>query len=277
MGSYTYSKWRLFFTGIAMGVADLIPGISGGTIALMCGIYEPFLENIKTLQLKTFTRNLPFLLPLFFGIAFSIFLFSRPIYFLLLHFKPSLFGFFFGMIAASTLSMARQAKMRKSKHYFACFMGGAVALLLTSIPFGFHLGSGLFPLICAGMVGTAAMLLPGISGSFVLQMIGVYPLILSALNTPTSSGSLKLLIALGIGVSLGFIFFSRLISFLLKSFQQMTLAILIGFMAGGLKALFPFNAEAIFSPALAMILGFLLIIIIHSNKLRSENLKTLKN
>lgn len=265
---------RLFFIGLAMGIADLIPGISGGTVAFMCGIYESLLESIKTLQFHSLKKIAwPFLLPLFGGIVTSIALFSKVVYFLFIHFRFPLFGFFFGVIAASTLLCGREAKMAKPTHYIACIAGAAIALFLTSLPAHLIFGSGFWGIMFAGMLGTAAMLLPGISGSFVLQVIGVYPLILYALNTPTTPASFKLLSAMGIGIALGFILFSRSISFLLKHFKQITLSILVGFMAGGLKGLWPFTATHILIPLTTLILGFFAIIILNFKVIRAHSLR----
>jgi putative membrane protein len=252
---------RLYFVGMLMGIADLIPGISGGTVAFSCGIYEELLSSIKTLRIQSFKKIAwPFLLPLFGGIATSILLFSKLFYFLLLNYRAPLFGLFFGMVAASCVNVAKDAKLYRPSRLFALFVGFAVSFLITCLPSQSVFGSGFFGILLAGIIGSGAMLLPGISGSFVLQLIGVYPLVILALATPTYPNSFKLLIAIGIGIALGFAIFSRAFGFLLLNFRFITLSLLVGFMAGGLKALWPFGQNSLFLPALLIVLGFFFII-----------------
>jgi putative membrane protein len=255
------SKFRLYFIGVLMGIADLIPGVSGGTIAFVCGIYEELLASIQTLRIQNFRKIAwPFLLTLGGGMATSILLFSKLFYFLMLDYKAPLYGFFFGVIAASTLTCAKEAKMKKPIDFLPLVGGAVLSYLLTIIPAQLFFGSGFWGILFAGIVGTAAMLLPGISGSFVLQVIGVYPLVLYALTTPTAASSLKLLIAMGIGIAIGFAIFSRAISSLLAKFRKLSLSCLVGFMAGSIKALWPFGEGIFLLPLIFAIVGFSLII-----------------
>jgi putative membrane protein len=266
-----------------MGIADLIPGISGGTIAFMCGIYEEWLASLQTLRIQSIKKIAwPFLLPLGMGIATSILLFSKLFYFLMLHFKPPLYGFFFGLIAASTYTCAKETVFKKREShdslqsfrraisFFVLIGGAALSFTLTLLPTHLFFGTSFLGILFAGMLATGAMLLPGISGSFLLQVMGIYPLLLYALASPTEAGSLKLLMAMGIGISLGFIAFSRAIRFLLLNFRSLTLSVLVGFMAGGLKSLWPFTEGSFLLPGCLALIGFLLIIYLNA---RTKHLK----
>jgi putative membrane protein len=256
-----FSKFRLYLIGLTMGIADLVPGISGGTVAFMSGIYKDLLNSIKTLQLHSFRKIAwGFLLPLGSGIATAILIFAKLLCFLLTNYREPLFGLFFGLIAASTVTCAAQAKMSRPVHYIALLVGAALSFGLTLLPTQLFFGSSFIGIIAAGTLGTGAMLLPGISGSFLLQLIGVYPLVISALAMPAAPGALKMLLAMGIGISIGFIIFSRVISFLLASFPRLTLSILVGFMAGGLNALWPFGGDHYLIPAIFFVIGFFLVI-----------------
>ncbi len=265
---------RLYLTGLVMGIADLIPGVSGGTIAFMSGIYEELLESIKSLRFQSLNKIAwRFLLPLGGGIATSILSFSKLFYYLMENYAAPLFGFFFGLIAASTLVCAKAATLKKSSHWVALVIGGGLSYWLTTLPCTQLFETHFLWIMLSGMFAIGAMLLPGISGSYLLQIIGVYPLVIAALNAPFAPGSLSLLFALGCGIALGFILFSRLISLLLKYFQQITLALLVGFMAGGLKAIWPFGSDSLLMPILFIILGFLTIIVleISTKRLRVSN------
>lgn len=258
------SKWRLYLTGVCMGIADLIPGVSGGTVAFLSGVYEKLLESIQTLRLHSFKKIAwPFLLPLGGGIVTAILLFSKLFYFLLLFYRDPLFGFFFGLIAASTYICAKEAQIKTLGLIFLALMGAAFSFGLTLFSSQLLFGSSFFGILFAGMLATGAMLLPGISGSFLLHLLGVYPLMLYALNTPMHPGSLKLLIAMGFGISLGFILFSRAISFLLARFRRQTLVLLVGFMAGGMRSLWPFSNGRSLLPLFLLISGFVLIIFLN--------------
>ena len=287
-----------------MGIADLMPGISGGTIAFISGIYEELLESIKNLQFHALKKIVtihepaeplekshfakmgadshhregvkqkdispeqsqrvawPFLLPLGAGIITAILLFSKCVYFLLQNYPGPLLGFLFGLIAASTLIYTRSAGLKRPQNWVALASGAVVSYGLTILPCQQLFEAHFLSILLAGMLGVGGMLLPGVSGSYILQVIGVYPLVIYALNSPGAPGSLKLLIAMGIGIALGFIVFSRLISLLLAHFHQITMAVLVGFMVGGLKVLWPFGREAIFGPCICVCAGFVVIIIL---------------
>lgn len=258
---------RVFLIGVVMGIADLIPGVSG-TIAFITGIYDELLACIQSLRIQNL-KKIPwrFLLPLGAGIVASILLFSRLFYFLLLNYRAHMFGFFFGLIAASTLICAKKINNRRKPIYFFSFLAGAIlSFTLTILPSQLLFGESYFGILIAAILAAGVMLLPGISGSFLLQLIGVYPIMLYALTTPAHPHSFKVLLTMGIGVALGLMIFSRAISFLLGSYPNGTLAVLVGFMAGGLKALWPFDGQAYLLPLLLIFMGFFLIICIELSK-----------
>jgi putative membrane protein len=270
------SKVRLFFTGILMGIADLIPGVSGCTLAFACGIYEQLLLSMQTIRFHSPKKIAwPFLLPLAFGIGTSIALFSKLFYFLLVHYEAPLYAFFFGLTAATITMQGKKIEIypNKPKPFLAFFCGFAFSFMLTWIgPQAFFQATKI-GIVCAGLLGSCFMLLPGISGSFFLQVLGVYPLILQALATPGSLSSWKLLGLLSIGIILGIALFSHVIAFLLSRFRLLTLSVLVGFMAGGLPSLWRFQEGSRGICFFLALLGFFLIILLEMSRkdLRGAN------
>lgn len=259
-----FSKWiRIYFIGIVMGIADLVPGVSGGTVAFISGIYEELLESIKTLQLQSLRKVAwPFFLPLGMGVLTAVILFSPLFYYLLMTYPNPLFAFFFGLIVASAYFCGKKAQFNTSSRFLFLAAGALAAFLIAGIPEKQQFGFGFFELLFAGIIAAFAMLLPGISGSFVLQLFGIYPFLLTALKAPGTQGSFRLLLILGLGASLGFVFFSRLVSWLLSNFTLGTYAILVGFMLGGTRAIWPFHKEGWFLSILFAFIGFFIAILL---------------
>ncbi len=259
---------RLYLIGMLMGIADLIPGVSGGTVAFLSGIYEELLLSIKTLKLQSFKKIAwPFLVPLFLGIVTSVLSLSRLFYFLMIHFKGPLFGLFFGLIAGSTVMCAKEANLKKPSQLFVMSVAAIASFIISGLPTNLLFGTSFVGLSVAGMLATGAMLLPGISGTFVLQVLGVYPLAIAALANPSAWGSIGILITLALGIACGFIVFSRLIHTLLLHFHQMTFAVLVGLMVGGLKTLWPFETS-FFTPISFTLLGFAAVIFLETKAKR---------
>lgn len=231
-----------------MGICDLIPGVSGGTVAYASGIYDDFLAAIQSLNLTNWKKiHWRFISKLIAGVATSVLLFSKLFYFLLLHHKLLLFAFFFGaIIASSSLSLKKPSWM--------CALGFLISFIICSFPEVEVLKVSAIWLFVCGMLGSAAMLLPGISGSFVLHILGVYTLFIQAL----SRLDFKFLIIISLGIAAGFLIFSRLISRLLAKHPQKVHGFMIGCMLGGLRSLWPYTAHNILSASLFVILGFLL-------------------
>ncbi len=252
---------RLFLIGMAMGIADLIPGVSGGTIAFICGIYEPLLTSIKTLQFRSLKNiDWPFLLPLGLGILSSVFFVSRLFFYWMTHFPIPLFAFFFGMVIASSFFCSRKAALHQGKHWVALLVGAGIAFLITGMGETHLFGLTFFGLAMAGAFAACAMLLPGISGSYLLQLFGIYPLMLSALNAPEAPGSFKLLFSIALGAAVGLILFSRVASWLITYLTTWTYAVLVGFMLGGARAIWPFHKEGWVLALVFGLIGFFLVI-----------------
>lgn len=259
-----------------MGFADLIPGVSGGTIAFMCGIYEELIESINSLQFQSVKKIAwPFLLPLGLGMVTSIFFFSKVFHFLLLHYREFLFSFFSGLIIGSSFILIRKINITKSANLTGLLFGGLVSFLAGSLVFGSLFGTTFWGLLISGVIGGAAMLLPGVSGSYLLQMMGVYPLLLFSLSSPGKTGSISILFAVGVGVALGLIMFSRIVSYLLTSCRQFMLALLAGFMVGGLKALWPFEQEFHLISVIWILMGIISVMMVEAvSQLRSQRNET---
>jgi len=242
---------KIFFKGILMGAADIVPGISGGTIALVTEIYERFILSIYgvfSLVLlffkapfsknyrKDFTENfksqideIKFLTILVFGIASSFFVLSRFILNALQNFPAYIYSFFFGLIFASAAVVFKSQKNKKN-----IFMFGTVGFILAFIITGFEsIGSShsLMIILISGFVAACAMLLPGISGSFMLLMMGQYKFMLSALS---SIETLIIIVFLS-GFGLGAFAMSKLISHFLKKYESQTIIFLVGLMFGALR------------------------------------------
>lgn len=244
----------LFLTGICMGAADLVPGISGGTIAFIMGIYEPLIHAIKSVSFKSLVnKTFPwrFLATLLSGMAISMLLLSHTISFLLHdpYLRTFLYSAFFGLIAASIFLLTKQVEKWRSRDIIALIIGAVFAFFISNrevsvIQRDFSSGW----LIFSGAAAISAMLLPGISGSYVLMILGVYPTALEAL-AKFSSGlkngvwAIEPMAILGkilLGIMLGALIFSHAISWLLRHHRQMTLTLLIGFMIGAVRTAWPF-------------------------------------
>jgi len=234
---------------MAMGAADVVPGVSGGTIAFISGIYEELLSSIRActpLALVCLFRDGPrafwrringtFLSVLFSGILFSIATLARLIVYLL-DFQPLLlWSFFFGLIVASILFIWRQLLNKGFWEYVFFLLGLSVALASAFAP-QVQLEPTPWAIFGVGMLAICAMILPGISGSFILLLLGMYSVILGAVN----SADFSLLTRFALGCVAGLMLFSRPLSWLLSRFHGATLALLTGFLAGSLAMVWPWR------------------------------------
>jgi len=241
---------RLFLTGFAMGAADIVPGVSGGTMAFILGVYESLIDAIKSfnvdalrlaLRLKIAALakhvSLRFLLALGLGLASAVLLLSS--FLSATMDEPDgrimLFSFFFGLVVASILTVG--GKVRWDSSSAATFVLGAVAafIIVNIVPAeADHTAPALF---LSGMIAITAMILPGISGSFMLLIMGQYDYVLTAV----SNRDLPPIIFVGLGAVVGIIAFSRVLSYLLKHYYNLTVALLVGFMAGSLWKIYPWK------------------------------------
>ncbi len=237
-------QWRNLYRGLFMGISDLIPGVSGGTIAFILGIYDELLASISGFFSRDWKKHIGFLLPLGIGIGASLLLFSRVIEFLLKnYYEPTQF-FFIGLIIGVLPFITKQAGMKKNfkwTHFlFIILVGAALASTafikpLDATPITTLTASNAIGLFLAGWAGSMAMLLPGISGSFILLLLGVYSTAIGAL----SNLNFPIIAVIGAGVIVGFIVSSKVISYLLEKFRYITFAAIIGLIIGSVFVVYP--------------------------------------
>ena len=241
----------LFLKGMAMGISDLIPGISGGTIALLLGIYKDFISSLKSINYKSFIYlirfdfkklnnqlNLCFLLPVFFGILSSIFIFSSLISFLLLDYKFLLFSFFFGLIFFSSIRLVSNLKPSSTLDFLTVFVGLVIGLSFFFIS-SISTSNSIFSIFLAGFIAISAMLLPGISGSYILLILGKYEFMLDSIS---SFNWINILI-FSLGAIAGILSFSKMIHYLLKNYYRSTIFFLSGLMMGALNKVWPWQLD----------------------------------
>ena len=247
----------LFLKGIAMGVSDLIPGISGGTVALLLGIYKNLIKSLKSINKKTifyfltlnYNRlshqlNFKFLIPVFFGIMTSIIFFSKIISFLITDHKILLFSFFFGLIFFSSLKIIYDLKPKSSKNYLIIILGFSFGFFISLIN-PINTSDSFLSIFLSGFIAISAMLLPGISGSYILLMIGKYEFMLESI----SNLYLENILIFSIGALLGILSFSKIIYWLLNKYYNTTIFFLSGLMLGALNKVWPWTYnEEIFFP-----------------------------
>lgn len=243
----------LALKGICMGSADVIPGVSGGTIALITGIYESLIRAIKSVDgtmVKQLLRydikgalariHLRFMLCLFSGIAVAIVSLARLMNYLL-HYHPALtWSLFFGLIAASIFVVGRQVKNWVGAAGI-CFVAGAVSatIIVNLIPF--RTPENVWFLFLCGVIAICAMILPGISGAFILLILGKYEFLTATLKNPFLLQNVIVILAFAAGCVVGLAGFSRVLNFLLKQFHNLTLAFLTGLMAGSIQKIWPWK------------------------------------
>ena len=242
---------KLFSKGFAMGAADLVPGVSGGTIAFISGIYNEFISTIAGLGIGTLNDlfkvgpievwkkyNLSFLAVLVLGLMFAVFTLAGPIHWIQIHHPSELRAFFFGLVLASAPIIFREIRPYKLTDFGWGTLGIVLALIVTNIPPSFQSESPIFIAIC-GAIAICAMLLPGISGSFILVILGAYNSIISAL----ANFDIITVGAFVLGAFLGLLSFSRMLKKILHNFRAQTMAILTGFMLGSLHILWPWKEQ----------------------------------
>ena len=242
---------RLFLTGFAMGAADIVPGVSGGTMAFILGVYTNLIDAIRAFNLQALRLllrlqwrallehlSLRFLLALGAGLLAAVLLLSS---FLSATMddpggRVTLFAFFFGLVMASILTVGSKARWHLGA-FAALLAGTAIALVIVNIVPAEteHSAPVLF---VSGMIAITAMILPGISGSFMLLILGQYDYVLTAV----SNRDLPPVIIVGLGAVVGIVAFSRVLSHFLTHYYNLTVALLVGFMAGSLWKIYPWKA-----------------------------------
>ncbi|NTS78056.1 DUF368 domain-containing protein [Catenovulum sp. SM1970] len=235
--------------GMAMGAADVVPGVSGGTIAFITGIYDELLGSLKkigpeALQIlfkQGFSAawahiNGFFLLAVFGGILLSLKTFAALITIALTNEPLLIWGFFSGLIAASVVLLVKQQERWRITDYLAFIVGTAFVVFI-SVAKPTQLPGDWWMLFLGGFVAICAMILPGISGSFILLLVGLYPVFLAAINDLNFIA----LASFGAGCISGLLVFSRFLSWLLEKYHQVTIALLVGFLVGSLNVTWPWK------------------------------------
>lgn len=246
-----------------MGAADVVPGVSGGTIAFISGIYEELIESIHKLNFGFFTRwrqeglqsawthyNLGFLTTLFSGILVSILSLSKLIAWLLENHPILVWSFFFGLVIASILFVGKQINTWSIKVVLAIIVAAVLAYLITiARPLGAP--DSTWFLFLAGFVAIIAMILPGISGAFILLLLGAYTNVIGTLSNFSDgitkldwglfSGAFLKLTVFGLGAIAGLKLFSRVLNWMFKNHKNLILAVLTGFMIGALNKIWPWK------------------------------------
>ncbi|ANQ20146.1 DUF368 domain-containing protein [Vibrio natriegens] len=238
-----------FFKGMAMGAADVVPGVSGGTIAFITGIYDTLLESIRRINprlLSIWKRegtkaafnhiNGFFLITLFSGIFVSIATLAKLITWLLNTHPIPIWSFFFGLILVSVYHIVRQVEKRDAIRFITLLVGVAFAYSITVLK-PLHMEPTMVNTLIAGSVAICAMILPGISGSFILLLIGMYTPVLAAVK----GFQVDILALFLTGCVIGLLTFSHLLSWLLRHFRDATLMFLTGLMIGTLPKIWPWK------------------------------------
>ena len=238
------------FKGMAMGAADVVPGVSGGTIAFISGIYEELLGSISNVNLKLFNTlkkeglkaawkqvNGNFLLSLFLGIFISVVTLAKAIKYLLENEPILLWSFFFGLVLASIIYVAKQITKWNFISVLLLLLSSFLAYYVTTLNPLINENSSLLFLFLAGVIAICAMILPGISGAFILVLLGAYKTILTAVD----DRDLKTIATVGLGAIVGLLSFSKILKWLFSNYKNYTLAALTGFIIGSLNKIWPWK------------------------------------
>jgi putative membrane protein len=236
--------------GMAMGIANVIPGVSGGTIALITGIFERLINAIKSFDLSAIKlifkgkfkefyeyTDLGFLISLFLGVGIAIVVIAKLFEFLFENYPVYIWSFFFGLILASIYFVGKTIEKWNVGVILFFIIGAAAAITLTLMTPATENDSTWYLILC-GVVAICSMILPGLSGSYVLILMGNYQLVaIDAINNMR----LEIIIPVGIGAVVGLIAFSHFLSWLFKKYKDQTLAVLTGFILGSLGVIYPWK------------------------------------
>ena len=286
----------IFFKGLAMGSADIIPGVSGGTIALITGIYERFVFALKSINLKFllyfilglknkknfkkakesfFSIDFSFLIPLILGIIVAFLTLANLLGFLLDTIPTQTFAFFFGLILASAAHVYYSHKsLFHISSVFYIIVGIVIGFLIVGLE-GVQLDHSLIMIFASGIISFCAMILPGLSGAFMLLVLGQYGFLLSVLRELTHFQffNLPFVFAYGLGGIIGILGFSRVLSFLFSKYKSSTIAFITGLMIGALRKPameIRIDPSNIFFTILSICLGILLVLIFFLMELRKN-------
>lgn len=232
-----------------MGAADVVPGVSGGTVAFITGIYEELIQSIKSIDLSAIRLllrfqiaefwkliNGNFLITLVAGIFVNLLSLSKLMLFLLEHHPISIWSFFFGLILISTPLILRDVKKWNVGTVISFIVGVVLAYWITIVSPA-ETPSNLFFIFCCGAIAICAMILPGISGAFILLLLGKYEFMITALT----EFNIPVILVFVTGCVLGLLGFSHFLNWILKNYRYATLALLAGFMLGSLNKVWPWK------------------------------------
>ena len=239
-----YMEWKNIYRGMMMGASDVVPGVSGGTIAVVLGIYDQLIEAVNGFFSKEWKKHLGFLIPLGIGVLAAIFLLAGVIEYLFEHYPGPTQFTFLGLIIGVLPYLLHKSEAKykfKVNHFFLLFIGIAIVASMlffrsdTTAPitditlatYGF--------LFLAGFIASAAMILPGISGSFLLLIIGVYGTVINAI----SEFKIDIIAVVGLGIAMGILVMSKVIHYFLEHYTTATFAVIIGLVTGSIFVIFP--------------------------------------
>ena len=237
------------FKGIALGAGAILPGISSGVLCVIFGIYEKLLDSFLYF-FKDIRNNIKFLLPLIFGIGLGVFLFSNFLQFFFATFPIQTNSIFIGLILGTIPSLVKNLEIKKDTKnssifscisiFLICFLIGVLSVVLENIlPTSTVSNVSFIYLVLSGFLMSIGVVVPGVSSTIILMLLGVYSLYLNSISTL----SFNILIPIGIGLILGSFVFMKLIKILLDKFHNITFSGIIGFSIGSLFIIFPsFNS-----------------------------------
>ncbi len=258
--------FSIFIKGAAMGAANVIPGVSGGTIAFITGIYERLIEALKScdhraighllrFRIAAFAKHvdLGFLAALGAGVAVSILTFAQVLEFMFAKHPVAIWSFFFGLIVASVYAVGKMVKSWRGRPIAAGIVGAAVAMAIALLSPASE-SSDFFYLVLCGVVAVCSMIVPGLSGSFVLLLMGNYMLVIGSISDVTSAlkemtvsddavAAVKLMIPVGIGCVVGLVALSHVLSWVFRKHHDVAVALMTGFIAGSLLIIWPWKNE----------------------------------
>ncbi|MDQ0208280.1 DUF368 domain-containing protein [Alkalicoccobacillus murimartini] len=231
-------EYKNIFRGIAMGITDLVPGISGSTILMVLGVYERFIASLNGLTTKEWKKSLGFLIPLGIGVGSALLIFSKVIEWLLEHHQPVTMFLFLGLIIGIVPILIKEVDVKNSFkpiHYVLLVIAFILISLTSLIPNETGLMTNLsvgdyILLFVSGWLASAALILPGISGSLIFLLLGVYATVTSAI----ANIQISVILVVGSGIAIGLILTSKLVRYLFANYTIYTYAVMIGLVAGSI-------------------------------------------
>ncbi|WYP27634.1 DUF368 domain-containing protein [Alkalihalobacillus sp. FSL W8-0930] len=235
-------EFKNIFRGLAMGITDLVPGVSGSTVLMVLGVYERFIASLHGLTTKDWKQSLRFLIPLGVGVGSALLIFSRVISWLLENHQPLTMFLFLGLIVGIVPILVKEVDIKRTfklNHYIFLITAFILIALTSLLPHEDTLMTDLsiwnyFFLFVAGWLASAALILPGISGSLIFLLLGVYTTVTNAISTL----QIPVILAVGAGIAIGLLLTSKLVRYLFKAYMTHTYAVMIGLVAGSIIVLF---------------------------------------